>query len=41
MDRRAQLGCRKLILTHMSEDMLQRLQDLDIEWAEDGKCVVV
>ncbi|MGH7406796.1 MAG: MBL fold metallo-hydrolase [Candidatus Methylomirabilales bacterium] len=41
MDQRTQLGCRRLILTHMSNDMLQRLQGLDVDWAEDGKRVVV
>lgn len=41
MDRRTQLGCRKLMLTHMSDDMLQRLQGLDADWAEDGKRIVV
>jgi ribonuclease BN (tRNA processing enzyme) len=40
-ERRAQLGCRSLILTHMSDDMLQRLQGLDVDWAEDGKRIVV
>lgn len=41
MDRRIQLGCRRLILTHMSNDMLQRLQSLDVDCAEDGKRIVV
>lgn len=41
MDRRTQLGCRRLMLTHMSDDMLQRLQGLDADWAEDGKRIVV
>jgi len=40
-DRRTQLECRRIILTHMSNDMLQRLHGLDLEWAEDGKRVVV
>jgi ribonuclease BN (tRNA processing enzyme) len=38
---RAELGCRRLVLTHMSEDMLQRLQHVDSEWAEDGKCIIL
>ncbi len=38
---RGRLDCRRVILTHMSDDMLRRLQGLDIDWAEDGKCVVV
>jgi ribonuclease BN (tRNA processing enzyme) len=33
---RAALSCRRLILTHMSEDMLARLPDLDVEAARDG-----
>lgn len=41
MDRRTQLGCRRLMLTHMSDDMLQRLQGLDADWADDGKRIVV
>jgi ribonuclease BN (tRNA processing enzyme) len=41
MDHRAQLECARLILTHMSQDMLGRLQELDVEWAEDGKVVVL
>ncbi len=41
MEKRTQLGCRRLILTHMSNDMLQHLQGLDVEWAEDGRHLVV
>jgi len=41
MDKRSRLGCRRLILTHMSNDMLQHLQGLDLEWAEDGQRLVV
>lgn len=41
MEKRSRLECRRLILTHMSDDMLQRLQGLDVDWAEDGKRVVV
>jgi ribonuclease BN (tRNA processing enzyme) len=33
---RAALSCRRLIVTHMSEDMLARLPDLDVEAARDG-----
>lgn len=35
----AAIGPRRLILTHMSDDMLARLGELDAEWAEDGKIV--
>ncbi|PYN27634.1 MAG: MBL fold metallo-hydrolase [Candidatus Rokuibacteriota bacterium] len=38
---RAELDCRRLVVTHMSEDMLQRLDGLEVETAEDGKLVVV
>jgi ribonuclease BN (tRNA processing enzyme) len=41
MDHRMELECRRLILTHMSDDMLQRLQGLEIGWAEDGKHIVL
>jgi len=41
MEHRAELRCRRLILTHMNDDMLQRLGGVDIEWAEDGKSVVL
>lgn len=34
---KARLGCRRLIVTHMSPDMLARLDTLDIEAAHDGK----
>jgi ribonuclease BN (tRNA processing enzyme) len=37
---RSELECRKLILTHMNDDMLQRLGSLDVEGAHDGKTVV-
>jgi ribonuclease BN (tRNA processing enzyme) len=33
---RARLGCRRLILTHMSDDMLARVASLDVEAAHDG-----
>jgi len=33
---REQLGCRRLVLTHMSEDMLRRRKDVAIECADDG-----
>lgn len=41
MEHRARLGCHRLILTHMSHDMLQRLQQVEVDWAEDGKVVVL
>ena len=36
-----QLGCRRLILTHMSSDMLAHLDGIDCEGADDGKLMVV
>ena len=41
MDHRTELECRKLILTHMNNDMLHRLGNLDVEGAEDGKSVAL
>ena len=38
---RPRLGCRRLILTHMSEDMLARRAEVDVECAEDGLVVEV
>jgi ribonuclease BN (tRNA processing enzyme) len=38
---RGELGCRRLVLTHMSSDMLGRIERLDVECAEDGKCIVL
>lgn len=39
--RRAELRCRRLILTHMGDDMLARLPRVEFEWAEDGKRIVL
>lgn len=41
MDHRAELGCRRLVLTHMGEEMLHRIGELDVEGAEDGKSYVL
>lgn len=41
MDHRAELSCRKLVLTHMNEEMLRRIESLDVEGAEDGKRYVL
>jgi ribonuclease BN (tRNA processing enzyme) len=41
MAHRDELGCRRLVLTHMSYDMLGRIESLDAECAEDGKCIVL
>ena len=41
MEHRTELECRKLVLTHMNDEMLHRIQSLDIEGAEDGKNFVL
>ncbi len=37
MDHRAELKCRRIVLTHMSDAMLRQIQNLDVEAAEEGK----
>jgi ribonuclease BN (tRNA processing enzyme) len=37
----ANLGCRRIILTHMSEDMLKRTGEVEIECASDGQIISV
>jgi ribonuclease BN (tRNA processing enzyme) len=39
--RRAELGCRRLIVTHLGEEMLARVGELDVQAAEDGMVVEV
>jgi ribonuclease BN (tRNA processing enzyme) len=41
MAHRARLRCRRLVLTHMSDDMLGRAPELEAETAEDGKVLEV
>ncbi len=36
LERRQELQCKQMILTHMSDDMLGRLDSLEIDYAEDG-----
>ena len=38
---RSRLKCRRLILTHMNENLLQRPVDIDAEAAEDGRVVLL
>lgn len=38
---RPELNCKRLMMTHMSDDLLNRIPNLEVEWAEDGKQVVV
>jgi ribonuclease BN (tRNA processing enzyme) len=37
MQHLAELECRRLVVTHMSDEMLRRIKSLDVEGAEDGK----
>ncbi|MBI4269907.1 MAG: MBL fold metallo-hydrolase [Candidatus Rokubacteria bacterium] len=39
MAHRAELECRRLVLTHMGEDVLERLAGLGVEGAQDGLTV--
>jgi len=41
MARKAELECNRLVLTHMSADMIRRLCDVAGEWAEDGKTIEI
>ena len=35
------LDCRRVVLTHMSADMLSRRDEADIECADDGQVIVL
>jgi len=35
-DKRGQLDCKRLVITHMSEEMLAHIDDVDVETADDG-----
>lgn len=39
IDHRSELNCKGIIATHMSRDMLDRLDGLELEYAEDGKVI--
>ena len=41
LEHRSRLDCRRLILSHMGEDVLARLDGLAVETAEDGKQLLV
>jgi ribonuclease BN (tRNA processing enzyme) len=41
VEHREALACKRLILTHMSADMLGRAEGLDVECADDGKEIVL
>lgn len=38
--KRGQLDCRRLLLTHLGEEMLERLREVEFEVAADGQLVV-
>lgn len=40
-DRLPRIGCKKIILTHLSQDLLSRLGEVKVDWAEDGKKIVL
>jgi phosphoribosyl 1,2-cyclic phosphodiesterase len=39
MSHRQALNCRRLVLAHMSSNMLRHLAEIDVETAEDGKVI--
>jgi ribonuclease BN (tRNA processing enzyme) len=41
MSHEAELGCRKLVVTHMADDMLEKIQHVKAETAEDGKRITL
>ena len=41
MESRSRMTCRRIIVTHMNEDMLSRVGEIELEAAEDGKAVVL
>lgn len=41
MENRARLACRRIVLTHMSEDLLSKMDDIELECVEDGGTIVL
>jgi ribonuclease BN (tRNA processing enzyme) len=41
MQNRARLTCKRIVLTHMSEDVLSRASEVELPMAEDGMTVVL
>ena len=41
LEKKAELDCKRIILTHMSDDVLCRLDSLELEYAEDGKEIIL
>jgi len=41
IENRSRMTCKRLILTHMGEDMLSRVHEIELETAEDGLVVAL
>ena len=41
MENRARMTCKRIIVTHMNEEMLSRVPEIELEAAEDGMTVVL
>ncbi len=41
LEQEGTLGCKRLVITHMSDDMLKRRSGVEAEWAEDGKTITL
>jgi ribonuclease BN (tRNA processing enzyme) len=41
MEKKAELDCKRIILTHMSDDVLGRLESLELEYASDGTEIIL
>jgi ribonuclease BN (tRNA processing enzyme) len=41
VEKRAQLGCERIVITHMSEDMLAHIHEADLDAAADGAVIAV
>jgi ribonuclease BN (tRNA processing enzyme) len=41
VEKRPQLGCARIVITHMSEEMLACLDDVDLEAAADGAVITI
>jgi hypothetical protein len=41
LDRLPRIGCKRIILTHLNQDLLSRLGEVKIDCAEDGKKIVI
>ncbi len=41
LEQEGKLGYKRLVLTHMSDDMLRRLSEVRAEFAEDGRTIIL